>query len=233
MGPDFQSRADVYAFTERRVVVDVPRFARYFLNMGNVFRECTPGIYDERTGDLLVNYVKGGYFLENGKKVYIHSWSDFEEARSDVFNHLGRCTITHKNLKRIPVSEKAPVNKLAIQAASAVFGKLLHQNFEYTQIGRNIVDLNDVVYMDSIENNDRRWQLLRNMEEEMIIDIDQYLRECKWKELLFHKKNDTYMIDVMLDIRLKDYYERLFDRLEREADERRESEYEGRPINCT
>lgn len=233
---DFKCRADMYGYTERRLVIDVNKYARYFLSMGNVFRECSPGIYDACTGDQLVDYVIGARYRSPDSAVkwnYIHCWEDFEAATDDVYSR-DRVTVSKRNLKRVQVTEKPPIHKLAKEAAAQVYSRLLYENYKHVIFGQNVPrDLSDIVYYDDIEENKTNWNLLRRLEEDIVRDMDHDLRDIGWKELLFQKRNGVYMVDVMLDIRLKDFYERKFEREEQEADMRRENEYEGRSIQCT
>ncbi len=227
MDVDFNSRAEMYAYTERRVVVDTDKYAKYFLNMGDIFRESAPGVYNANTGEQLVDFIQGGHFMENGKRVRITCWKDFEEANGDIFNHNNMLTVRHRNIKRITVTERAPLFHKAVEAAAATFGDLLKANFRYAIVGRNIRDLRDIVYMDDIEESDRRLRIMQAVENDMVADMANDFKDIGWKELLLSRKTGTYMVDVLMDVRLKEYYENKFDRMDREDDERREREYEG------
>lgn len=227
MDVDFKSRAEMYGYIERRVMVDTTKYAKYFLNMGNIFRESAPGVYDANTGEQLIDFFQGGHYMENGKRVRITCWKDFEEATGDIFNHNNMLTVRHRNIKRITVTERAPVFHKAVEAAAATYGELLKANFRFATVGRNIRDLRDIVYMDDIEETDRRLRILQDVENEIVHDIDADLKDIGWKELHLTKKTGAYMVDVLIDVRLKEYYENKFDKMEREDDERREREYEG------
>lgn len=236
---DFTSRAQMLGYVENRVLVDLEKYAKVLMHIGDIFEPDPVGIYNANTGECIVDFGKGYYWLENKgrtrvpKRHYISDYNDFVNAQSDIYDHNGFMTIRHQNIKRVTISDDRPVFFKARYAACSLVAEVLRKYHEYFICSSNIPDLRDLVNVDYIMNSQVMSERLHNLENLICTDFRELLEQCTWKELLLSMRNGTALVDVLLDIRIKDYYERKFDELDAEQRQRDEDEYEGRTIRCT
>lgn len=227
---DFKSRVELLAYVERRVIVDVDRYARFFLNMGDVFHPDPYGVYNLVTGDCIADFGKSPYTLYNGQKKILSTWDDYDDAKGNIYTHDGYLTLSARNIKRTQVTDNRPILFKAKEAAISYFCEVLEERHDYVNTPRNIKQLDQVAYRSDIENSTRMYGELMRLESLIASDITNNFENDTWRELYLASRNGTFMVDVGLDVRIKDYYLRRFDRIDQERELQDESEYDGRSI---
>lgn len=237
MAVNFTSRAQLYSYRERRVMPNVEYYSRAFLGMGDIFTPDPYGVYNELTGECIADFGRGPYSLERGRKIMLYNLDDFENARGDIYNHYGQRTLKQVNLRRIPIATERPIHIKALDAGMSCFAEVLQNHYDYVQIDKRIKPLKDCVYLDNIMEVRSRSRRYRDLEMDIFKDLQKFFtEEDEWKEMYVGRHNGVCIVDVQLDIRLKDYYERRFEReLAEEArrEEELENTFEGHRIQCT
>lgn len=196
--------------------------------MGEVFTRDAFGVYHSITGELLVDFGMAPYTYINGdtEKLVLTDMNDFDRATSDIYDYRGVITLSRRDLKRTPIAEEPPLMCKARKAAAAFFASVLRDTMGYAKMSRNIPRIDDTIDMEYILSSDRLKERLKELELDIIADINRLFNGDSFKDLYMHFKSGIYIVDVGVDIRIRDYYLRLFDEQDREND--RDSEkYEG------
>lgn len=236
---DFTSRVQMLAYVENRVLVDLDKYAKVLMRIGDIFNPDPVGIYNASTGECIVDFGKGYYWCEvrqrnrPPKRHYITDYDSFISAGGDIYDHNGFVTIQRANISRITISDDRPVFFKARLGACAVVANVLHKYHEHFVQAGNIPELNELLNMEYIEDNEIAFSRFQALENLICADFRELLEKCSWKELFLNMRSGIAVVDVLLDIRIKDYYERKFDELDAEQRRRDDDEYEGRTIQCT
>lgn len=222
---DFKSRAEMLSYVENRVLVDVDKYARLLMRVGNIFKSAPDGIYNENTGQCLVDFAKGYYYIDpNKKRVRIFDLIGFENCDGDIYDHNGFLVVKKINLKRIPVCDDRPLFFKARYASAALVSKIMREYHSYFSESQSIPSFYDCVYSDLINDVNELHSKLIRIEDVITGDFDEVISQCAWKEIYFHNKNGQFIMDVLLDIRIKDFYDRKFDKIENH-DETQDEQY--------
>ena len=231
MNRDFKNRIELLSYTERRVIIDIDRYARDLLRMGDIFPPDPYGVYDAVTGDCLVDFGKGGYWIDNSsgrdRRHEIFDFRSFEEAKGNVFNHQGIRTVSSMNIRRIQITDDRPMIFKARQAGASLYAQALMEMQDYAKISPNIQEVRETLYLEEIERSQRLSASLAGVTHSIESSIWDDFEYDKFKELIFSKKSGVYMVDVAADIRIRDYYLRRFEEeaLQREQEEMSEEGY--------
>lgn len=231
MRGNFSSRVALLSYVERRVIVDIDRFAKSLINTPDIFRPSPYGVYNAQTGECVADFGQSPYYLDrNDREMMIRDWDDFERAESDIFDSNGHVTLSKRRKAQYTFTDDRPIFFKAKEAAAGIYAEQLKEDFAYTQISRNIRPLNDIVYSDVVEESKNRTRMFHRLESVIVHSIADNFQEDEWKKLFFHKRNNAYLVDVGLDHRIEDYHMREFDQLDREREDQ-EDHYEGRRIH--
>jgi hypothetical protein len=236
---DFENRAQMYAYVENRIVVDLDRYAKTLMRIGDIFQPDPVGIYNASTGECIVDFGKGYYWTSSNSRRrapvrhYVTDYDSFVNAGGDIYNHQGFVTIRHQNIKRVPLSDDRPVFFKARYAACGLVDNVLREYHDHYLSAKNIPAWEDLVNLDYINESTRVSEQIETLKTAICADYRELLEKCMWKELLLSMRGGVAVVDVLLDIRIKDYYERKFDEMDAEQRRKDEDEYEGRTIHCT
>lgn len=236
MNRDFKSMAELLGYNETRILLNTDRYSRSLLAMGDIFPPDRDGVYDRLTGDCILDFGRGGgYWLDKrNRKHPITTLEDFETANGPVYDfHDRRIIGSIERLRRLQVVAERPIIFKAQEAAAAVVASVIKDHHDFVNIGRNILDLEDALYMDIIEGSPRRLAIYRNLENIIYQDMVDYLNEYSWNDIWISKSANVYMLDVKIDIRIREWYESRFKRQDEEEEVIREHGEDYRVIRCT
>lgn len=234
MNVDFASRGAMMAYSHCRKIVDVDRYARRLLMLGDVFPPDPDGIYLDSDGTCISDFGRSSFYLSKGRRKEITSFEELDKAVGTIYDHRGHPIITIRRPGTLQVShERHPILR-ARNAASALVGDILRREFGHMTVADNIPDWDDsVIYLDAIRESQRRRSIVDRLEDDIMVEVVRELEEFSWFEMIFEKSRSCYLVDVRLDIRIKEYYENFFKRQDEEEDLRREHGDAYGRIQCT
>ncbi len=223
---DFATRIEMLSYVEKRIFVDVDKYGKILMRIGDIFRPSPNGIYNENNGDCIVDFGKGYFFRDKrGQKIYITDYNTFNSVNNDIYDHRGFMTLRKENLRRVTICDERPMFFTARFAAAALVAYILKNNHDYFCMSSSVPDLSDCLF-EEVFDTDRGFSgRIRNLETIIHKDINLLLDEHRWNELYMQSKSGTFTIDVLLDIRIKDYYERKFDKEDQDIED--ENSHDG------
>lgn len=218
MNRDFKNRIELLSYTERRVVIDIDRYARDLMRIGDIFPPDPYGVYDAVTGACIVDFGNGGYWVDRNTtdrrhptRREIRDFHDFEQAKGAIYNNNGDVTVTAVNVRRIQVTDDRPAIHKARGAAAALFGETLFDSEDHVSVSPGINTFRECVYLDELEDSARMTSQLARLRHDMQFFISDVFQNDRFKELVFHCKASTYIVDVTADVRIKKYYLQKFE----------------------
>lgn len=221
MNRDIRDRIELMNYIEMRYIPDIDRYSRMLASMGDVFKPDVHGLYHPRTGDCIVNFERPGYFIDPQAKSYrkrrvdILTYADFDNAVGDIYDYDGRLVMAARNVKRVELLDERPLIYKARDAALALIDDNLDVEFDHYMSSREIPKLCDVMYDEDEITSKRCRTILSEVRREIDRDILNRLQEYRWNEVHLHRDSSTVIIDVKMDIRIKQYYENLFSETDR------------------
>lgn len=212
MNRDFKSQVELETYVEYKVLPNVELFARKLVEMGDVFNPDPVGLYHPVTGECIVNFDRPGYYIDvkTRKRVTVGTYDDFDRVNGDLYDYNNRCLLPFRDVKRIILIDERPVFVKAREAATCMVGEVLSENFGYSGVARDIERPTDVMDMESIEASSRRKNIYHGVRWEIARELDEKLDEREWHEMWLYKQYGVAIIEVQLDIRIKQYYLQLF-----------------------
>lgn len=234
MNVDFATRGAMMAYSHGRKIVDVDRYARRLLMLGDVFPPDPDGIYLDSDGTCISDFGRCSFYTSKGHRKEIASFEDFDKAVGTIYDHRGNPIVTIRRPGTLQVSsERHPIFR-AKNAAAALVGDILRREFGHLTVADNIPDWdNEVIYLDAISESRRRRDIINRLEDDIIVEVVRELEEFSWFEMIFEKSRACHLVDIRLDVRIKEYYENFFNRQEEEEDLRREHGDAYGRIRCT
>lgn len=236
MNRDFKSMAELLGYNETRILLNIDRYARTLLMMGDVFPPDRDGVYDRLNGDCILDFGRGGgYWVDRkNRKHPIQTLEDFEAANGMIYDfHDRRVVGSVERLRRLQVVAERPIVFKAQEAAAAVVADVIKNHHDFVNTGCNILDIDEALYMDVIEESPRRLGLFRSLEGMIYQDMVDYLNEYSWNDIWISKSANVYMLDVKIDIRIREWYEERFKRQDQEEELIRENGKDYTVIRCT
>lgn len=220
---EFTNRIELLSYTERRVFIDVDAYARMLLRMGDIFQPDPCGVYHAVTGECLVDFGKGSYYLRKKgsrvEQVDIRDFHDFENAQGAIYDLNGNVVISPINIRRVQVSDhRSPIAK-AYEAAGVLYGRELFDALPHARVSRGLPEIEECLYMREIEETPHLFKELAAIEDVINRDIQNNFSNDHFKEILLSKRSGAFIVDVSLDYRIKEYYLRKFEEQELERNQ--------------
>lgn len=231
MKMNFNSRVELLSYIERRTIIDIDRLSKTLIHIPDIFKPSPYGVYNAQTGECVVDFGKESYCIdEHDRELILRDWTDFERVKSDIYDHTGRVTLRRRRLDQYTFVEDKPVFFKAQEVAAAMYAERLKTDFRFSIIARNIPVLEDLVFQDVIDDSKKFREVVERLNAVIWRNALDEFEEDEWKKLHFHRRNSTYLVDVMLDHRIEDYHLREFDRIDKEREQEEDDCYEGRRI---
>lgn len=223
MNIDFPDRRTMLQYVHRTIVVDVSRIARGLMVLGDVFPDAPEGMYDELSGNCISRFGIPNYYLVDRKRVWLDSEKACLQAKGVVFSPLNKPLFNIPRAGAVKMTSDLPTRHRARRAAVALYGDVLLREAPHSSIGYNVPQFdNDVIYLDDIRDSAHLSSLLNRVEDSVLNTLIRTLDDYQWHDKVFLEKNSNFVVEVGVDIRIKKYYEELFDRQEEEEDRRLE-----------
>lgn len=234
MRGDFKSLTEVLRYTELRTILNVDKYSRYLLSMGDIFTPDRPGVYDYATGDCILNFDKGPGFWKDkrGNRREISNIADYDRAMGDVFDGTGRLAITARHHKTTKTDKERSLIVKARDTAASYVQYIMSQYHDNITLSTNMPDFEDQVYLDMIEGHPRKLASLRELESVIFREFSEMCNKYEWHEIWITKSSNTYLLDVKADIRIKEWYEDKFFK-EMNSEQRRWENGGDQEIICT
>lgn len=213
----FNSLLDLYSHVDRRVIFDPSTFVPRLIELGDIYTEDTPGMYDQRSGSMIIPFDGYSCFTETvvtkNKTFYedrlVESEYDLDKATSDIrHRNTGRILLRKESLRHIKKEFRStrPIWFRARELAIALAADVIERTYTYRSICRSVRRVDHCVQRDeqdafTIENLDAI--------EERIRDFILYnVGEPGFNEIVMDSTRSMVIIDVRLDIRIRDWHER-------------------------
>lgn len=229
----FNSLTELYSHTDARLTFDPTIFVPRIMELGDIYTPDEPGMYDQRSGALIVPFDGQAYSLETDRdgRTYEHniqSEYDLSKATNDVMDRRYSRVLLKKTSLRYVDKEFRSTRPLWFRArelAIALAADVIQRTYQYRTICRTVRRVIDCVERDeldafTIESLDEIEERVRNM-------ILERVGEPGYNEIVMDSTRSTVIIDVKLDIRIRDWEE---NRLRKEQAEQEERDAHGEPV---
>lgn len=228
MRRSFNSMVDLLNFCEARKIIPVETYASRLLELGAdvAFRASPAGVYDQRNGQCIVDFGQhDAYWRDKDGSAYdVYDEQSFMEARGDIYDQKGNVLISAKSRRQGVFGPERPVFFKAIDVATAIVAEVFQKQHQHVIAMRPVsLSIIDHVYEDLAEESGNFQKAYNSVETMIVDDFSELLLRYEWSDVWLTKARGALVMEVKVDIRIREWYEMKFKEEEHAREQEREN----------
>lgn len=226
---DFNSYLDLQNYVERRIILDPELFSRNFDTVLKFMHTHINDIYD-LTGKFLFSLDERVYWTDDrDKRHVITSMEGLKKARGNIYHYSGRVAMLNRDLVEKNYMTQEPGFIRALKLSEILIADMASGLYERISISRDFPSIENSIKFDELYGRDHEEVKveLSSAQRQIQSYLENLIDRNTWKELFLEKRNGVLVLDVGMDIRIKEWYLDKFakrDAAEQERQEHIESE---------
>lgn len=221
---DFHDHCDLENYIDKRYILDVDRFingleltSRYSLLKSDT-------VYDV-FGRPLFSFSERAYWQDKeGNRTVVTDMTRLQRAKSNIYRSNGLVAMLYRDIKDKNYMPEPPDFFKAAQLVEVLIADAANGMYDHCLISKSINTIENSIDFDQIKGAeyDRVKREIECTQRRICEYLSQFAGHRSFKEVTIYYRNDELVMDVGLDIRIKEWYMAKFQKEEEERERIRE-----------